>query len=106
MSTLREALDALTTIATTAGIDPAVARAEGESLAATVAEPARGCVRRLVRRDRTRHRRGLHHSRVARAPLPRGPDAGHGVARVVGVGPRCGVRPGAVGRRAGRQLPR
>ena len=40
--TLKEALDALTKLATTAGIDPAVARAEGESLAATVAEPARG----------------------------------------------------------------
>ncbi len=39
---LREALDALTALATTAGIDPDVARAEGESLAATVAEPARG----------------------------------------------------------------
>lgn len=42
MSTLKEALDALAALATTAGIDPAVARAEGESLAATVAEPARG----------------------------------------------------------------
>ena len=40
--TLKEALDALTTLASTAGIDPAVARGEGESLAATVAEPARG----------------------------------------------------------------
>ena len=40
--TLKEALDALSALATTAGIDPAVARAEGESLAATVAEPARG----------------------------------------------------------------
>lgn len=42
MNTLREALDALTALATTAGIDPDRARAEGESLAATVAEPARG----------------------------------------------------------------
>jgi hypothetical protein len=40
--TLREALDALTALATTAGLDPASARAEGEALAATVAEPARG----------------------------------------------------------------
>ncbi|MEO5665826.1 MAG: AAA family ATPase [Nocardioides sp.] len=40
--TLKEALDALSALATTAGIDPAVARAEGESLAATVAGPARG----------------------------------------------------------------
>ena len=40
--TLKEALDALSALATTAGIDPAVARAEGESLAATVAEPTRG----------------------------------------------------------------
>ncbi|WP_310530300.1 AAA family ATPase [Nocardioides sp.] len=42
MTTLREALEALTALATTAGIDPASARAEGEALAATVAEPARG----------------------------------------------------------------
>ncbi|QIK76550.1 AAA family ATPase [Nocardioides piscis] len=40
--TLREALDALTELAATAGLDPALARAEGEALAATVAEPARG----------------------------------------------------------------
>ncbi|PUA79924.1 AAA family ATPase [Nocardioides currus] len=40
--TLKEALDALVALATTAGVDPAVARTEGESLAATVAEPARG----------------------------------------------------------------
>lgn len=40
--TLREALDALTALATAAGLDPASARAEGEALAATVAEPARG----------------------------------------------------------------
>lgn len=40
--TLREALDALTALATAAGLDPASARAEGEALAATVAEPTRG----------------------------------------------------------------
>ena len=39
---LREALETLTALATAAGLDPQVARAEGESLAATVAEPARG----------------------------------------------------------------
>jgi len=42
MNTLRQALDALTALATAAGLDPASARAEGEALAATVAEPARG----------------------------------------------------------------
>jgi hypothetical protein len=42
VSTLRQALDALTALATAAGLDPASARAEGEALAATVAEPARG----------------------------------------------------------------
>ncbi|MCW2833306.1 MAG: ATPase family associated with various cellular [Nocardioides sp.] len=40
--TLGEALAALTTLATAAGLDPRVARAEGEALAATVAEPAPG----------------------------------------------------------------
>lgn len=39
---LSAALDALAALATAAGLDPAVSRAEGESLAATVAEPARG----------------------------------------------------------------
>ena len=40
--TLSAALDALVAAATAAGTDPAVARREGEVLAATVAEPARG----------------------------------------------------------------
>ncbi|HXH78664.1 AAA family ATPase [Nocardioides sp.] len=40
--TLGEALAALTTLATAAGLDPRVARAEGEALAATVAEPSPG----------------------------------------------------------------
>ena len=40
--TLREALDALTALAATAGLEPGVARTEGEALAATVAEPSRG----------------------------------------------------------------
>ena len=39
---LAEALRALEEAATTAGVDPAEARTEGERLAATVAEPARG----------------------------------------------------------------
>ena len=39
---LREALSALATLASTAGLDPQISRAEGEALAATVAEPARG----------------------------------------------------------------
>jgi hypothetical protein len=39
---LADALDALAALARTAGLDAAVARAEGESLAATIAEPARG----------------------------------------------------------------
>lgn len=42
MTDLAEALAALEAAATAAGITPAVARAEGEALAATVAEPARG----------------------------------------------------------------
>ncbi len=63
-------------------------------------------VRRLVRRDRTQHRRGVHDSRLAWPPLPRRPDARDGVARRRGVGPRCGVRTGAVGRGPRRQLPR
>ncbi len=41
-ATLREALEALSTLAARAGVDPATARREGECLAATVAEPARG----------------------------------------------------------------
>lgn len=41
-SDLNTALRALASAAATAGIEPAVARAEGEALAATVAEPARG----------------------------------------------------------------
>ncbi|WP_244932181.1 AAA family ATPase [Nocardioides sp. W7] len=40
--TLSDALDTLAAAATTAGIDPGAARAEGEALAATVAEAARG----------------------------------------------------------------
>ncbi len=39
---LRDALAALEQAASEAGVDPAVARREGESLAATVAEPAKG----------------------------------------------------------------
>lgn len=42
MTTLREALDALTALAQSAGLDAATARSEGEALSATVAEPARG----------------------------------------------------------------
>lgn len=42
MTDLAEALAALEAAATAAGITPAVARAEGEALAATVAEPAKG----------------------------------------------------------------
>lgn len=42
MTDLAGALAALEAAATTAGVDPAVARAEGEALAATVAEPAKG----------------------------------------------------------------
>ncbi len=42
LSTLREALAALMSTATSSGLDPHLARAEGEALAATVAEPARG----------------------------------------------------------------
>ena len=40
--TLADALTALEAAATAAGVDPATARLEGERLAATVAEPARG----------------------------------------------------------------
>jgi adenylate kinase family enzyme len=40
--TLSAALDTLGAVARTADVDPDVARAEGESLAATVAEPAKG----------------------------------------------------------------
>ncbi|MEJ7833695.1 MAG: AAA family ATPase, partial [Nocardioides sp.] len=39
---LTDALDALAAAATTAGADAETARREGESLAATIAEPARG----------------------------------------------------------------
>lgn len=42
MTDLAAALAALEAAATTAGVAPAVARAEGEALAATVAEPAKG----------------------------------------------------------------
>ncbi len=41
-TSLAAALDALVAVATSAGVDPATARREGESLAATVAEPAKG----------------------------------------------------------------
>jgi adenylate kinase family enzyme len=40
--TLSAALDALATVARSAGVDPDVARREGESLSATIAEPAKG----------------------------------------------------------------
>ena len=42
VTTLAAALEALEEAATTAGVDPATARREGEALAATVAQPSRG----------------------------------------------------------------
>ena len=84
-----------------AGVDPAAARAEGEALAATVAEPARGRVRRLVRPQTGPGRGAEDFTRAASRgrgvggpPRPRllGGLAGRAHPQAVGVRP--GPRPG------------
>ena len=79
------------------------ARREGESLAATVAEPARGAYVDWSRRPGRASRRGLH-AAASRGRRYRAADADHGRARRTrGSAARAGVRPGPGGRRARRR---
>ena len=101
---LADALRALESAANAAGVDPAEARAEGERLAATVAEPARGAY--LDWSEQTGGGRSAEDFMNAASRGRRyrsAPDAEHERAGVGSLGPRAGVRPGARRRRPGRE---